>query len=165
MLDFVMAPAKVTVGQVQVLGHIPVRTDHRMVVADIRVPGTFREAPLGVQPRPALTRHQQITPEQWQQFRAEHDKWAQHWTPDPILPVRAVGALAHQMGARVEAQEWGALMARKRRWLARARFQEQQGERLDQGPPDLGVARRRVRSRKGNVFAPVTTINDERGSP
>ena len=66
MLDFVMAPAEVTVGQVQVLGHIPVRTDHRMVVADIRVQGTFSEAPLGVQPRPALTRHQQITPEQWQ---------------------------------------------------------------------------------------------------
>ena len=79
--------------------------------------------------------------------------------------VRAVGAPAHQMGARVEAREWGALMARKRRWLARARFQEQQGERLDQGPPDLGAARRRVRSRKGNVFAPVTTINDEQGSP
>ena len=79
--------------------------------------------------------------------------------------VRAVGALAHQMGARVEAQEWGALMARKRRWLARARFRKQQGERLDQGPPDLGAARRRVRSRKGNVFAPVTTINDEQGSP
>ena len=74
MLDFVMAPTEVAVGQVQVLGHIPVRTDHRMVVADIRVPGTFREAPLGVQPRPALTRHQQITPEQWQPFRAEHDQ-------------------------------------------------------------------------------------------
>ena len=56
-------------------------------------------------------------------------------------------------------------MAHKRRWLARARFQEQQGERLDQGPPDLGAARRHVRSRKVNVFAPVTTINDERGSP
>ena len=79
--------------------------------------------------------------------------------------VRVVGAPAHQMGARVEAHEGGALMARKRRWLARARFQEQQGERLDQGPPDLGAARRRVRSRKGNMFAPVTTINDEQGSP
>ena len=171
-----MTPAGVEVGHVQVLGHIPVRTDHRMVVAEIRVPGAFREAPLGAQPRPAQTRHQQIAPEQWQQFRTEHDQWAQHWEPDPILPVqqwmeatmemlvRAVGPPAHQMGARVEAQEWGALMARKRRWLARARFQEQQGERLDQGPPDLGAARQRVRSRKGNVFAPVTTINDEQGS-
>ena len=154
MLDFVMTPAGVAVGHVQVLGHIPVRTDHRMVVADIRVPGTFREAPLGAQPRPAQTRHQQIAPEQWQKFRTEHDQWAQRWEPDPILPrqqwmeatmemlVRAVGAPAHEMGARVEAHEWGALMARKRRWLARARFQEQQSERLDQGPPDLGAARR-----------------------
>ena len=177
MLDFVMAPADVVVGHVQVLGHIPVRTDHRMVVADIRLPGAFREAPPGVQPHPALTRHQQVTLEQWQRFREEHDHWAQCWSPDPHLPVqrwseetmemlvRAVGPPAHQMGARVEAQEWGALMARKRRWLARARFQEQQGERLDQGPHDLGAAHRRVRSRRGNIFAPVTTIKDARGTP
>ena len=38
MLDFVMTPAGVEVGHVQVLGHIPVRIDHRMVVAEIRVP-------------------------------------------------------------------------------------------------------------------------------
>ena len=88
MLDFVMAPADVVVGHVQVLGHIPVRTDHQMVVADIRVPGAFREALLGVQPRQALTRHQQVTPEQWQRFREEHDQWAQCWSPDPHLPVQ-----------------------------------------------------------------------------
>ena len=56
-------------------------------------------------------------------------------------------------------------MARKRRWQARAGFQEQQRVFLDRGPQDLPSARRMVRRRRGNVFAPVTTVNDVTGAP
>ena len=93
--------------------------------------------PWGAQPRLAQTRHQTVTPEQWQQDCEEHDQVAHRCGPDLGLPVqawsesameilvRAVGPPAFSTGARVEAQEWGALMACKRRWQARAGYQEQ----------------------------------------
>ena len=53
-------------------------------------------------------------------------------------------------------------MARKRKWHARAGYQEEQSVFLDQGPQDLPSARGMVRRRRGNVFAPVTTVNVDR---
>ena len=53
MIDFIQAPSDLQVAQVQVLGRIPVRTDHRMVVAEVQIKGTYRMAPMGAQPRPA----------------------------------------------------------------------------------------------------------------
>ena len=46
-------------------------------------------APMGAQPRPAQTRHQIVTAEQWQQFREEHARRAHRYEPDPVLPVQA----------------------------------------------------------------------------
>ena len=80
------------------------------------------------------------------------------------IPVRAVGPPAFSTGAHVEAQEWGVLMARKRRWQARAGYQEQQRMFVDRGPQDLPSARSLVRRRRGNVFAPITTVNDAMGA-
>ena len=79
--------------------------------------------------------------------------------------VRAVGPPACCTGARVEAQEWGELMARKRRWQARAGFREQQHMFLDRGPQDLPSARGMVRRRRSNVFTPIATVNDATGAP
>ena len=79
--------------------------------------------------------------------------------------VRAVGPLACRTGVRVEAQEWVVPMAHKRRWQARAGFQEQQHLFLDRGPQDLPSARGMVRRQRGNVFAPITTVNDATGAP
>ena len=133
--------------------------------------------PKGAQPRPAQTRHKHVTAEQWQQFCEELDRWAQRYEPDPVLPVqawseatmemlvRAVGPQACRTGAQVEAQEWGELMARKRRWQARAGVQEQQHVFLDRGPHDLPSARGMVRRRRGNVFSPIATLNDATGAP
>ena len=59
--------------------------------------------------------------------------------------VRAVGPPACRTGVRVEAQEWGVLMAHKRQWQARAGFQEQQHVFLDRGTQDLPSARGMVR--------------------
>ena len=98
---------------------------------------------MGAQPCPVQTRHQTVTPEQWQQFREEHDRWAHKYEPSPVLPVQAwseanmeilvqaVGPPAFSTVARVQAQDWGALMARKRSWQARAGYQEQQRVFLD----------------------------------
>ena len=61
MIDFILIPHDMPVTQMQVLGCIPVRTDHRMVPAEIQIHGTYRVAPMGAQPRPAQTRHQTIT--------------------------------------------------------------------------------------------------------
>ena len=52
------------------------------------------------------------------------------------------------------------LIARKRRWQARAGFQEKQHVFLDRGPQDLPSARGILRRRRGNVFAPITTVDD-----
>ena len=51
-------------------------------------------------------------------------------------------------------------MVRKRRWQAWAAFQEQQHVFVDRGPQDLPFARRMVRRRRGNVFAPIAAVND-----
>ena len=116
-----------------VLGRIPVQTDHRMALAVVRIKGTYRMALMGAQPRPAQTQHQHVTAEQWQHLREEHDQWAHRYEPNPVLPlqawseatmeilVRAVGPPACTR-ALVEARDWGELMARKRRWQARAGF-------------------------------------------
>ena len=87
MIDFILAPTDMQIAQVQVLGRIPVRTDHRIVVAEVQIKGTHRMAPMGAQPRPARTRHQHVTAEQWQRFRKEHNRWAQRYAPHPVLPV------------------------------------------------------------------------------
>ena len=57
------------------------------------------------------------------------------------------------------------LRARKRRWPARAGFQEKQHVFLDRVLQDLPSARGMVRQRCGNVFAFITTINDVTGAP
>ena len=36
---------------------------------------------------------------------------------------------------------------------------------LDRGPQDLPSARGMVRRRRGNVFAPIATVNDVTGAP
>ena len=36
---------------------------------------------------------------------------------------------------------------------------------LDRGPQNLPSARKIVRWRRGNVFAPITTVNDATGGP
>ena len=61
-----------------------------------------------------------------------------------VILVQAVGPTAFSQGARLEAREWSALMARKRRWRARAGFVEQQRVALDQGPQDLKSTRGQV---------------------
>ena len=66
MIDFILAPSDMQVALVQVLGSIPVRRDHRMVVAEVRLKGTYRMAPMRHQPRPAQTRHPNVTTGQWQ---------------------------------------------------------------------------------------------------
>ena len=85
-------------------------------------------AQMGAQPRTARTQHQNITAEQWQYFREQHDHGAHLYEPDPVLPVQAwsegtmeillmaVGPPTCRTGARLEAQEWGVPMAGKRRW-------------------------------------------------
>ena len=171
-LDFIVASSDMQVAQVQVLGRIPMRRDHRMVLAEVHIKGTYRMAPMGAEQCPAQTRHRNVTAEHWQQFRQEHDRWAHRYEPEPVLPVqawseatmgllvRAVGPPACRIGVRVEAQEWGMLMARKRRWQARAGFEEQQHVFLDRGPQALPSACGMVRRRRGNVFAPITTVNE-----
>ena len=57
------------------------------------------------------------------------------------------------------------LMARKRRWQAQAGFQEQQHVFLDRGSQDLPSARGMVRRRRGNMFTPITTVNDAKAAP
>ena len=47
MIDFIVTPSDMQVAQVQVLGRIPVRTDHCMVLAEVQIKGTYRMAPLG----------------------------------------------------------------------------------------------------------------------
>ena len=53
MIDFILIPNDMPVTHVQVLGRIPVRTDHRMVLAEVQIQGTYRVAPMGAQPHPA----------------------------------------------------------------------------------------------------------------
>ena len=57
MIDFILAPSDMQIAQVQDLGRIPVRTDHRMVLAGVQIKGTYRMAPTGAEPRPAQMRH------------------------------------------------------------------------------------------------------------
>ena len=73
--------------------------------------------------------------------------------------MRAVGPQAFRTGLRVEAQEWEDLMACKLRWQARAWFQEQQHVFRYKGPQDI------PRRRRGNVFAPITAVNDATRAP
>ena len=63
MIDFIVTASKMQVAQVHVLGRIPVRTDHRMVRAEVQIKGTYRMASMGPQPRPAQARHQNATVE------------------------------------------------------------------------------------------------------
>ena len=79
--------------------------------------------------------------------------------------VRGIGPPAFCTGVRVEAQEWGVLMAGKRQWQVRAGFHEQQCVVLDRGLQDLPSARGMVRRRSGNVFAPIMTVNHAIGAP
>ena len=60
MIHFILAPSDMQVAQVQVLGRIPVRTDHRMVLAEVQIKGTYRMAPMGATtagPNVTLERH------------------------------------------------------------------------------------------------------------
>ena len=41
MIDFILAPSDMRVAQVQVLGRIPVRTEHRMVLGEVQIKGTY----------------------------------------------------------------------------------------------------------------------------
>ena len=72
---------------------------------------------------------------------------------------------ACRTGARVKARQWGMPMARKRRWQARAAFQEPQHVFLDRGLQDFVSARGMVRRQHGNVFAPIMTVNDATRTP
>ena len=109
--------------------------------------------------------------------RPEETRWAHQYEPDSVLLVQtwsdaameillwAEGPPACCTRVRVEAQEWGMRMAHKRRWQAWAGFQEQHHVFLNRGPQDLPSARGMVRRRCGNVFAPITTVNDATGAP
>ena len=61
MIDFIMAPNDMRVARCMVLGCIPVRTDHRMVFAEVQIQGTYQVAPMGAQPHPAQKRHRAVT--------------------------------------------------------------------------------------------------------
>ena len=91
MIRFIPAPSDMHVAQVQVLRRMPVWTDHRMVLAEVQIKGTYR---MGAQIRPAQTRHQNVMVGQWQQLRGEHDRWAHRYEPDPVLPVQHMSQIA-----------------------------------------------------------------------
>ena len=56
-MDFILAPRDMQVARVQVLGRILVRTDHRMVLVEVQINGTYRMAPMGAHVQPAHRRH------------------------------------------------------------------------------------------------------------
>ena len=59
----------------------------------------------------------------------------QEWTESTLgILVRASGLPVDLMGARVELEDRGALMARKQMWLACARYQELHATQLAKGP-------------------------------
>ena len=101
MIDFILAPSDMEAAEVLVLRPIPVRTDHRMVLAEVQINGTYRMALMGAQPRPDKIRHQKVTAEQWQEFREEHDRWAHRYDPNPMLPVQALSKATMEIPVRV----------------------------------------------------------------
>ena len=47
MIDFVLVPGAIQVARTQVIGHMPIRTDHRLIIAEMRIPGKQERHPIG----------------------------------------------------------------------------------------------------------------------
>ena len=162
MIDFILALSDMQVAQVQVLRHIPVRTDHRMVPAEVQIKGTYRAAPMGAQLHPAR-RDTRMSPQSTgnssgKSMTGGHIKaWSQ---ATMVILVRAVGPPAcrtrvrrgagvrHVDGAQEEMAGTGRVPGAATRVL-------------DRGPQDLSSACGMVRRCCGNVFTPITTVNQE----
>ena len=125
MLDFILAPADVQVEPSQVVGNILVRTDHRLLVATVRLPSGGSGAPIGVMRR--IINESNVDPKRIALFAALHVEWTKHMTVHPELPlgawmdmalriaVKALGAPRMRKGRRLAEKDWAALMLRKRR--------------------------------------------------
>ena len=87
MLDFILALAGVKVESFQVVGNMPVRTDHRLLVATLRLLGGGSGAPMGVLPR--IINESNVHPKKIALFAARHAEWTKHMTIHPELPVGA----------------------------------------------------------------------------
>ena len=111
------------------VGNMPVRTDHRLLVATLRLPGGGSGAPMGVMPR--IINESNVDPERIALFAARHAEWTKHMTVHPELPVgawmdmtlriaaEALGAPRVRKGRRLAEEDWAALMLRKQRWAER----------------------------------------------
>ena len=171
MLDFLLAPAGVKVESFRVVGNMPVRTDHRLLVATLSLPGGGSGAPMGVMPR--IINESNVDPKRIALFAAKHAEWTQHMTIHPELPVGAwmdmtlriaaetVGAPRIRKGRRLAEEDWAALMIRKRRWAER---QGAQVGTLANSAGGIADARARLRWRKHGYFTQITAINDATGA-
>ena len=95
------------------------------------------------------------------------------WEPHPDLPLQewvewtlqilceAVGPPVGTADIQVHNDVWATLMARKRRWAAHQGFDREAGQ--DSWSVDLENARRCIRWRKGDQFAPISALRDGRG--
>ena len=128
MIDFVLAPKGLPVRECRLVGRMPVRTDHRLVVVEISVGGGGGW--LGVLPRPAHVAQRQVPEHQWERFARDHETWSSMWAPHPDLPLQewvertlrilceAVGPPVGTPDIQVHNDVWTTLMARKRPWAA-----------------------------------------------
>ena len=86
-VDSLLTPAAVQEESFQVVGNMPVRTDHRLAVASLRLPGEGSGAPMGVMPR--IINKSNVNPERVAVFATRHVEWTRHITVHPELPLAA----------------------------------------------------------------------------
>ena len=121
MIDFMLVPDGLPERECRLVGRMPVRTDHRLVVVEVSL-GT-RPARLAVLPWPAQVAHRQVPEHQWEWFARDHETWSSTWEPHPDLPLqewveRTLQILCEAVGTadiQVHNDVWTTLMARKRR--------------------------------------------------
>ena len=174
MIDFVLVPETIQVMRIQVIGHMPIRTDHRMIIAELQVPRKQEVHPIGLLPRPASVKLKVNEEKRWATFTKAHHLWSTHWEPHDRLPMTewtektleilcdCLGPPLQGAGVHVGEDVWDNLMSMKRRWAVRnALSDEATGGRNEKGAQD---ARRALRRRRGAAFAPIASIRDREGN-
>ena len=86
MIDFVLVLDGMPVRECRLVGRMPVRTDHRLVVVEVSL-GEGSPGAVGVLPRPAQIAHRQVPEHQWERFARDHETRSSTWEPhlDPPL--------------------------------------------------------------------------------
>ena len=116
----------------RLVGCMPGRTDHRLVVVEMSPGGGGGGARHGWGFFPPA--HQQVPKHQWERFARDHETWSSMWEPHADLTLQdwverallilceAVGPPLGTTDIQLHKDVWTTLMARKRRWAARQGF-------------------------------------------